>query len=44
MISAGFRAIHEFRAKIVGALRRLQAVPNIVPAFFAHPNLYRINA
>jgi hypothetical protein len=34
----------ELRAKIVSALRRLQAVPNIVRAFFAQPDLYHINA
>jgi hypothetical protein len=44
MISAGFRALDDFRAKIASALRRLQAVPNIVRAFFAHPDLHYINA
>jgi hypothetical protein len=33
MIYAGIRAPDEFGAKIVSALRRLQAVPNIVWEF-----------
>jgi hypothetical protein len=34
----------DFKAKIVGALRRLQKMPHIVRAFFADPDLRYITA
>jgi hypothetical protein len=34
----------EFKAKIIGALRRLQKMPQIVRAFFADPDLGYITA
>jgi hypothetical protein len=34
----------DFKAKIIGALRRLQKMPHIVRAFFADPDLRYITA
>ena len=38
------RNADEFKTKIIGALRRLQKLPQVVRAFFADPDLRYITA